>query len=66
MLLIIAGIVLLIWWAVRQGSAGRHDMPQQSVRPSADKALDILNERFAKGEIDKAEYEERKAALSKE
>ena len=26
-------------------------------------ALSILNERFAKGEIDKAEYEERKKAL---
>lgn len=66
MLLVVAGIVLLIWWAVRQGSFGRHDVPYQGVQPPSDKALELLNERFARGEIDKAEYEERKQALSKQ
>ncbi|HCG99315.1 MAG: hypothetical protein A2074_03660 [Candidatus Aquicultor primus] len=66
MLLIIAGIVLLIWWAVRQGSSGRHNLPAPGVRLSSSKALGILNERYAKGEIDKEEYEQRKQALSKE
>ncbi|MDI6817063.1 MAG: SHOCT domain-containing protein [Actinomycetota bacterium] len=30
------------------------------------KALGILNERYAKGEINKEEYEQRKQALTKE
>jgi uncharacterized membrane protein len=33
----------------------------QRIRP--DNALSILNERFARGEIDQQEYETRKAAL---
>lgn len=31
---------------------------------SSTRAVDTLNERFARGEIDKAEYEDRRAALS--
>ncbi|PIW28762.1 MAG: electron transporter RnfE [Rhodospirillales bacterium CG15_BIG_FIL_POST_REV_8_21_14_020_66_15] len=33
-------------------------------RPSASSALDILNERYARGEIDTAEYNERKKTIS--
>jgi len=49
-------IVLAVWlvlWAIRVSPRG--------VRP--DNALSILNERFARGEIDHQEYEQRKAVL---
>ena len=47
------GIVALVIWAVRRFSASRN----------SDNALAILNERFARGEIDQQEYNTRKAAL---
>ena len=49
-------IVLAVWlvlWAIR--------VAPRRIRP--DNALGILNERFARGEIDQQEYETRKAAL---
>jgi len=49
-------IVLAVWfvlWAIR--------IAPRRVRP--DNALQILNERFARGEIDQQEYETRKASL---
>ena len=49
-------IVLAVWlvlWAIRVSPRG--------IRP--DNALSILNERFARGEIDQREYDARKAAL---
>ena len=49
-------IVLAVWlvlWAIR--------IAPRRIRP--DNALGILNDRFARGEIDQQEYETRKAAL---
>jgi putative membrane protein len=49
-------IVLAVWlvlWAIR--------VAPRRIRP--DHALAILNERFARGEIDQEEYQKRKAAL---
>ena len=49
-------IVLAVWlvlWAIR--------VAPQRIRP--DNALAILNERFARGEIDQQEYEARRATL---
>jgi len=51
--LIVAGIVLVI----RSASEG------PSGRGGGRSALDILDERFARGEIDREEYEDRKRVL---
>lgn len=47
----------LIVWVVREAS-GRHS------RHSSSAALDILKERYAKGEISKEEFEEKKKGLA--
>jgi putative membrane protein len=54
---LIALIVVLAWRA----GAGMH--AQQPHQPPAKTALDILKERFARGEIDKTEFEERRRIL---
>ena len=52
---IVGAVVLVIRWTGLGGSA---------VAGDADKARHILDERFARGEIDKDDYEERKRVLS--
>jgi putative membrane protein len=55
MLLFWGGLIVLVWFIARSfvGTGGR----RQDAR-SPDTALDILKERYARGEISKAEYEE--------
>jgi putative membrane protein len=60
---VIVGIVLLVIWLVRQAQGGPvagTGAPQQG---GVQTALDILKARYARGEIDKAEFEEKKKDL---
>jgi putative membrane protein len=54
--LIVAVVVLVVRWLGGAGGGAA-----QAARPKA--ALDILEERFARGEIDKDEFEQRRQAL---
>lgn len=60
-ILAIAVIVAVVVWAVRagSGSANRH-RGESKTRPTA---LEILDERYARGEIDREDYLARKADL---
>ncbi len=50
-------VVLLVRWLGSPGHGGtQHQLPSKA-------PLDILNERFARGEIDKEEFEERRRIL---
>lgn len=61
MILFVAAIVILVVLGVRWLGGGEHSPFRHG--PGSRSALDILKERLARGEIDVAEYEERKRAL---
>lgn len=63
MVLFWGGIILVIVLLVRWLGPGVSSQ-QVSSPPPSKTALDILKERFARGEIDKDEFEERKRLLS--
>jgi putative membrane protein len=56
--LILIGLVALVRWTLVRG-------PRASRPPEEDRALAILRERYARGEIDKAQFEERKQDLAR-
>ncbi len=61
MVLFMAGIIAVIVYAIR-GSARGSYFPTPN-NPVEDRALATLHERYARGEIDHAEYEERRRRL---
>jgi putative membrane protein len=65
--IILAGVVVLVLWAFRSASASQStgNGGRNPVLPptGTTNALRILEERFARGEIDKREFEERRKEL---
>jgi putative membrane protein len=68
LLLAILGVMVIFVWLVRWATRGYPFYGQGlNFRERGDggpAALEILNERFAKGEIDRAEYEDKRKLLS--
>jgi len=56
--LILVGLIFLVKWLIQTTSRSRSDAC------SSNRALDILKERFARGEIDAAEFEEKKKVIA--
>ena len=63
MLFMIVACIAMFFFGHRSGGVLHHWGPGRSWGDPAYSALQILNERFAKGEIQKQEYEEKKAAI---
>lgn len=62
MIVFIAAVVVLVVVAIRWLSGGSH-RAHELHPPTGKTPLDILKERFARGEIDKEEFEERRRLL---
>ena len=60
----LAGIVLLVIWAIRTFRPGFGPAPPPA--PARDPALELLRHRFAAGEIDQKEFESRRRLLETE
>ena len=58
---ILVALVLLVIWAVRSMSAPHHHVPPPEPRRST--GLDVLEERYARGEIGRDEYLQKKADI---
>lgn len=61
-ILVIIGVVLLIVWLVNQNKTSTESKSQDEI---SDSAMEILKQRYAKGEISEDEFEEMKRKLEK-
>ena len=59
-LICIVMMVAMLFFMTRRGGMGC----MRRGRPTPASALEILNERYARGEIDKQEYQEKKASIN--
>ena len=57
-------LIVLVVFLVRSIAGGWPSRPTSQPPPTGSAALEILKERYAKGEISKEEYEERKKTLT--
>jgi len=60
-------VPIVVIWAIKSlsGSSGTNDASSNSQNNTIESPLDILKKRFANGDIDKAEYNERLDELNK-
>ena len=65
-LLFLIGLVVLIVWAIERGVLDRGSREGEGPHMQGGSAEEILKERFARGEIDTEEYEERYRILREE
>jgi putative membrane protein len=63
MLMSLAFIALIVVGVVFVVRSSSHE-ERPPARPERNRALDLLDERFARGEIDQTEYEERRRVLT--
>ena len=59
----IAVVALALWAIIRFSSVGNSGRQQQE---GGESAMDILRQRYARGEIDREEFEEKKSDLAHE
>ena len=65
MIVVLAAIVAVVVLIVRWLGGGPLGSPTSSDRHDSGRAMEILKERFARGEIDKEEFEDRRALLER-
>ena len=65
MLVFVAVVIVVVVLAIRWLGGARHSAAAGSEPRSEKTPIDILEKRFARGEIDQDEFEERRRILSK-
>lgn len=60
-LLVILAVVAIVWFSKN----GSHKNGESQVHPTTDRSLEILNERYALGEITDEEYNKKKMEIRK-